>query len=108
MAPYERHEALCGFRLSKTRVGDILVLVRFCYERRQAGSGPEFRQAEDAAGSMIAAEYELRTRQRSWTQEFHCSNLMADCFQQLLKERGDFAADMAWVLASRGAGSTKC
>ncbi|KAG6285139.1 hypothetical protein E4U46_006146 [Claviceps purpurea] len=85
------HEALCGFRLSKTRVGDILALVRFCYER----PGPEKLKRLVASYSAAIMDPEV-------------SNLMADCFQQLLEERGDFAADMAWFLASRAAGSTKC
>ncbi|KAG6063447.1 hypothetical protein E4U32_001242 [Claviceps aff. humidiphila group G2b] len=85
------HQALCGFRLSKTRVGDILALVRFCYER----PGPE--KLKKLVASYSAAIMDPGV-----------SNLMPDCFQQLLKERGDFAADMAWFLASRAAGSTKC
>ncbi|KAG6111354.1 hypothetical protein E4U13_004854 [Claviceps humidiphila] len=85
------HQALCGFRLSKTRVGDILALVRFCYER----PGPE--KLKRLVASYSAAIMDPGV-----------SNLMPDCFQQLLKERGDFAADMAWFLASRAAGSTKC
>ncbi|KAG6156497.1 hypothetical protein E4U51_008228 [Claviceps purpurea] len=85
------HQALCGFRLSKTRVGDILALVRFCYER----PGPE--KLKRLVASYSAAIMDPGV-----------SNLMADCFQRLLKERGDFAADMAWFLASRAAGSTKC
>ncbi|KAG6135424.1 hypothetical protein E4U28_005394 [Claviceps purpurea] len=85
------HQALCGFRLSKARVGDILALVRFCYER----PGPD--KLKRLVASYSAAIMDPGV-----------SNLMADCFQQLLKERGDFAADMAWFLASRAAGSTKC
>ncbi|KAG5961167.1 hypothetical protein E4U57_007824 [Claviceps arundinis] len=85
------HQALCGFRLSKARVGDILALVRFCYER----PGPEKLKRLVASYSAAIMDPEV-------------SDLMADCFQQLLKERGDFAADMAWFLASRAAGSTKC
>ncbi|KAG5961938.1 hypothetical protein E4U56_003611 [Claviceps arundinis] len=85
------HQALCGFRLSKTRVGDILALVRFCYER----PGPE--KLKRLVASYSAAIMDPGV-----------SNLMPDYFQQLLKERGDFAADMAWFLASRAAGSTKC
>ncbi|KAG5986367.1 hypothetical protein E4U52_000300 [Claviceps spartinae] len=85
------HQALCGFRLSKTRVGDILALVRFCYER----PGPE--KLKRLVASYSAAIMDPGV-----------SNLIPDCFQQLLKERGDFAADMAWFLASRAAGSTKC
>ncbi|KAG6096481.1 hypothetical protein E4U14_007941 [Claviceps sp. LM454 group G7] len=85
------HQALCGFRLSKTRVGDILALVRFCYER----PGPE--KLKRLVASYSAAIMDPGV-----------SNLMPDCFQELLKERGDFAADMAWFLASRAAGSTKC
>ncbi|KAG6213500.1 hypothetical protein E4U34_006705, partial [Claviceps purpurea] len=85
------HEALCGFRLSKARVGDVLALVRFCYER----PGPDKLKRLVASYSAAIMDPEV-------------SNLMADCFQQLLKERGDFAADMAWFLASRAAGSTKC
>ncbi|KAG6079527.1 hypothetical protein E4U15_003716 [Claviceps sp. LM218 group G6] len=86
------HQALCGFRLSKTitRVGDILALVRFCYER----PGPE--KLKRLVASYSAAIMDPGV-----------SNLMPDCFQELLKERGDFAADMAWFLASRAAGSTK-
>ncbi|KAG6318338.1 hypothetical protein E4U22_005500 [Claviceps purpurea] len=85
------HQALCGFRLSKARVGDILALVRFCYER----PGPDKLKRLVASYSAAIMDPEV-------------SNFMADCFQQLLKERGDFAADMAWFLASRAAGSTKC
>ncbi|KAG6024096.1 hypothetical protein E4U40_003591 [Claviceps sp. LM458 group G5] len=85
------HQALCGFRLSKTRVSDILALVRFCYER----PGPE--KLKRLVASYSAAIMDPGV-----------SNLMADCFQKLLKERGDFAADMAWFLASRAAGSMKC
>ncbi|KAG6079525.1 hypothetical protein E4U15_003714 [Claviceps sp. LM218 group G6] len=85
------HQALCGFRLSKARVGDVLALVRFCYER----PGPE--KLKRLVASYSAAIMDPGV-----------SSLMPDCFQQLLKERGDFAADMAWFLASRAAGSTKC
>ncbi|KAG6078058.1 hypothetical protein E4U16_001692 [Claviceps sp. LM84 group G4] len=85
------HQALCGFRLSKARVADILALVRFCYER----PGPD--KLKKLVASYSAAIMDPGV-----------SKLMADCFQQLLKERGDFAADMAWFLASRAAGSTKC
>ncbi|KAG5935674.1 hypothetical protein E4U60_003015 [Claviceps pazoutovae] len=85
------HQALCGFRLSKARVGDILALVRFCYER----PGPE--KLKRLVASYSAAIMDPGV-----------SHLMANCFEQRLKERGDFATDMALFLASRAAGGITC
>ncbi|KAG6218201.1 hypothetical protein E4U34_004233 [Claviceps purpurea] len=85
------HEALCGFRLSRERIGDILALVRYCYER----PGPEKLKQLVAAYSAAIVNSQG-------------SDVVAEYFRDLLRERGDFAADMAWFLACRVMGSERC
>ncbi|KAG6204920.1 hypothetical protein E4U35_002998 [Claviceps purpurea] len=85
------HQALCGFRLSKARVGDILALVRFCYER------PCPDRLKKLLASYSAAIMDIQV-----------SRDVAKSFQELLKEREDFGADVAWFLACRLTGSTEC
>ncbi|KAG6075810.1 hypothetical protein E4U15_005431 [Claviceps sp. LM218 group G6] len=78
------HKALCLFRLSSERIGDILALVRFCYER----PGPD--RLKKLVASYSAAVIDPCV-----------SEDVAQSFQELLKERGDFAADIAWFMACR-------
>lgn len=78
------HKALCLFRLSSERIGDILALVRFCYER----PGPD--RLKKLVASYSAAVIDPCV-----------SEGVAQSFQELLKERGDFAADIAWFMACR-------
>ncbi|KAG6318336.1 hypothetical protein E4U22_005498 [Claviceps purpurea] len=85
------HEALCGFRLSKARVGDILALVRFCYQVPCPG------KLRRLVASYSAAIMDIQV-----------SRDVAKSFQELLKEREDFGADVAWFLACRLTGSTEC
>ncbi|KAG6288493.1 hypothetical protein E4U09_005514 [Claviceps aff. purpurea] len=85
------HQALCGFRLSKARVGDVLALVRFCYER------PCPDRLKKLLASYSAAIMDIQV-----------SRDVAKSFQELLKEREDFGADVAWFLACRLTGSTEC
>ncbi|KAG5914775.1 hypothetical protein E4U61_005328 [Claviceps capensis] len=84
------HEALCGFRLSKARVGDILALVRFCYEVPCPG---KLRR--------LVASYSAAIM------DSEVSRDVAKSFKGLLKEREDFGADMAWFMACRLTGSTE-
>ncbi|KAG6075809.1 hypothetical protein E4U15_005430 [Claviceps sp. LM218 group G6] len=85
------HQALCGFRLSKARVGDVLALVRFCYER------PCPDRLKNLLASYSAAIMDVEV-----------SRDVAKSFQELLKEREDFGADVAWFLACRLTGSAEC
>ncbi|KAG5987056.1 hypothetical protein E4U52_007961 [Claviceps spartinae] len=85
------HEALCGFRLSKARVGDILALVRFCYEV----PCPEKLRRLVASYSAAIMDSEV-------------SREVAKGFKELLKEREGFGADMAWFMACRLTGSMEC
>ncbi|KAG6078059.1 hypothetical protein E4U16_001691 [Claviceps sp. LM84 group G4] len=85
------HQALCGFRLSKARVGDVLALVRFCYER------PCPERLKRLVASYSAAIMDIQV-----------SRDVAESFKELLKEREDFGADVAWFLACRLTGSTEC
>ncbi|KAG6110195.1 hypothetical protein E4U14_002892 [Claviceps sp. LM454 group G7] len=91
LAMQKLHKALCGFQLSRQRIGDILDLVRFCYER----PGPE--KLKRLVASYSAAIIDVRDE-----------NFVAQCFRDLLEERGDFAADMAWFMACRLTGFTEC
>ncbi|KAG6108785.1 hypothetical protein E4U13_006307 [Claviceps humidiphila] len=85
------HKALCGFGLSRERIGDILALIRYCYDR----PGPEKLKKMVASYSAAIVNSQV-------------SDVVAECFQGLLRERGDFAADMAWFLACRVTHSTEC
>ncbi|KAG5914776.1 hypothetical protein E4U61_005329 [Claviceps capensis] len=85
------HQALCGFRLSKARVGDVLALVRFCYEL------PCPDRLKKLLASYSAAIMDVEV-----------SRDVAKSFKDLLKEREDFGADVAWFLACRLTGSTEC
>ncbi|KAG5953771.1 hypothetical protein E4U58_000289 [Claviceps cyperi] len=78
------HKALCLFRLSSERIGDILAFVRFCYER----PGPDRLK-------KLVASYSAAVIDPCVSEE------VAQFFQELLKERGDFAADIAWFMACR-------
>ncbi|KAG5916578.1 hypothetical protein E4U42_007594 [Claviceps africana] len=88
LAMQKLHAALCGFRLSRERLDDVLALVRFCYER----PGPD----------------KLRRLVASYTAGIVDSASPADCFRGVLQERGDFAADVAWFLACRLVRSAEC
>ncbi|KAG6078063.1 hypothetical protein E4U16_001687 [Claviceps sp. LM84 group G4] len=76
--------ALCGFLLSRERIGDILALIRYCYEQ----PGPERLKKMVAMYSAAIVNSQV-------------SDVVVEDFEDLLKERGDFAADMAWFLACR-------
>ncbi|KAG6078061.1 hypothetical protein E4U33_000957 [Claviceps sp. LM78 group G4] len=91
LAMQKIHRALCEFRLSRVRVNDILALVRFCYER------PAPEKLRKLVASYSAAIMDSTV-----------SKVLAECFQDVLKESGEFAADIAWFLACRVTGSTKC
>ncbi|KAG6062522.1 hypothetical protein E4U32_002237 [Claviceps aff. humidiphila group G2b] len=91
LAMQKLHKALCGFQLSLERIGDILDLVRFCYER------PCPDKLKRLVASYSAAIVDSRGK-----------NVAAECFRGLMKERGDFAADMAWFMACRLTGFTEC
>ncbi|KAG6075813.1 hypothetical protein E4U15_005434 [Claviceps sp. LM218 group G6] len=91
VAMQKLHKALCEFRLSRVRVDDILALVRFCYER------PAPEKLRKLVASYSAAIMDSKV-----------STVLAECFQDVLKESGEFAADIAWFLACRVTGSTKC
>ncbi|KAG6197733.1 hypothetical protein E4U35_007352 [Claviceps purpurea] len=81
------HKALCGFRLSRESIGDIMALVRFCYER------PCPEKLKRLVASYSAAIIDSGGQ-----------DIVDEGFRNLLKERGDFAADMAWIMACRLAG----
>ncbi|KAG6218203.1 hypothetical protein E4U34_004235 [Claviceps purpurea] len=85
------HEALCGFSLSRERIGDILALIRYCYDQ----PGPEKLKRMVAMYSAAVVNSQI-------------PDVVAECFQDLLRERGDFAADMAWFLACRVTSSIEC
>ncbi|KAG6078060.1 hypothetical protein E4U16_001690 [Claviceps sp. LM84 group G4] len=85
------HRALCGFGLSRERIGDVLALIRYCYDR----PGPEKLKKMVAMYSAAIVNSQV-------------SDVVAECFPGLLRERGDFAADMAWFLACRVTHSTGC
>ncbi|KAG5987961.1 hypothetical protein E4U52_007007 [Claviceps spartinae] len=91
VAMQKLHKALCEFRLSRVRVDDILALVCFCYER------PAPEKLRKLVASYSAAIMDSTV-----------STVLAECFQDVLKESGEFAADIAWFLACRVTGSTKC
>ncbi|KAG6030218.1 hypothetical protein E4U40_008035 [Claviceps sp. LM458 group G5] len=67
LALQKLHGALCGFRLSRNRMNDILALVRFCYER----PGPE--KLKRLVASYSAAIIDVRGE-----------NFVAECFRNLM------------------------
>ncbi|KAG5961190.1 hypothetical protein E4U58_004387 [Claviceps cyperi] len=85
------HKALCGFGLSRKRIGDILALIRYCYDQ----PGPEKLKKMVASYSAAIVNSQV-------------SDVVVEHFRDLLRERGDFAADMAWLLACRVTHSTEC
>ncbi|KAG6129386.1 hypothetical protein E4U38_005150 [Claviceps purpurea] len=91
LAMRKLHKALCGFLLSRERLNDIVSLVRFCYER------PCPEKLKRLVTSYSAAIVDSQGK-----------NVAAECFRSLMKERGDFAADMAWFMACRLTGFTEC
>ncbi|KAG6078062.1 hypothetical protein E4U16_001688 [Claviceps sp. LM84 group G4] len=78
------HETLCGFSLSTERINDVLALIRYCYEQ----PGLERLKKMVAMYSAAVVNSDIQ-------------DLVIEDFEDLLKERGDFAADMAWFLAYR-------
>lgn len=78
---HKLHQALCGFRLSRARVPDILALVRFCYDNL----APE--KLRGLVAFYLACIVELVSEIGS--------------FNELLKENGDFAADLACAMVCR-------
>ncbi|KAG6062523.1 hypothetical protein E4U32_002238 [Claviceps aff. humidiphila group G2b] len=84
LAMRKLHKALCGFRLSTLRIGDIVSLVDYCYDR----PCPEKLR-------MMVASY-LATIMDS-----HVTDTAANCFRRFLTRRKDFAADMAWFMVCR-------
>ncbi|CCE32468.1 uncharacterized protein CPUR_06328 [Claviceps purpurea 20.1] len=78
------HEALCGFSLSIVRIGDILALIRYCYEQ------PDLKRLKKMVAMYSAAVVNSQIQE-----------VVIEDFEDLLTERGDFAADMAWFLACR-------
>ncbi|KAG5987075.1 hypothetical protein E4U43_005248 [Claviceps pusilla] len=88
LAMQKLHGALCGFRLSRERLDDVLALVRFCYER----------PAPDKLKRMVA----------SYAAGVVDSAVPADCFKEVLKDMEDFAADVAWFMVCRLKGSGEC
>ncbi|KAG5985330.1 hypothetical protein E4U54_006042 [Claviceps lovelessii] len=88
LAMQKLHGALCGFRLSRERLDDVLALVRFCYER----------PAPDKLKRMVA----------SYAAGVVDSAVPTDCFKAVLKDMEDFAADVAWFMACRLKGSGEC
>ncbi|KAG5961162.1 hypothetical protein E4U57_007819 [Claviceps arundinis] len=85
------HEALCGFSLSRERIGEILALIRYCYD--QPGSERLKRMVAMYSAAVVNSQI---------------PDVVAECFRDLLRERGDFAADMALFLACRVSFSIKC
>ncbi|KAG6218202.1 hypothetical protein E4U34_004234 [Claviceps purpurea] len=78
------HVALCTFELSEERIEDILALVCFCYDQQGA------ERLKRMVASYSAAIMDVQV-----------SRQVADGFQALIKERAEFAADMAWILTCR-------
>ncbi|KAG6034626.1 hypothetical protein E4U41_006472 [Claviceps citrina] len=85
LAMHKLHRALCGFRLSRARLQDVVALVRFCY-----GRGP------DALRDLVA----------SYAAGIVGSTMPPDCARELLGAEREFAADMAWLMACRLMGTT--
>ncbi|KAG6090363.1 hypothetical protein E4U15_006685 [Claviceps sp. LM218 group G6] len=81
LAIQKLHKALCGFRLSRERVGDIVALVRFCYER------PGSQRLRDLVVSYSVAILD--------------SDITIDHFRGVLKERAAFAEDIALLLGQQ-------
>ncbi|KAG5963100.1 hypothetical protein E4U56_003002 [Claviceps arundinis] len=78
------HKALCGFSLSIARINDILALIRYCYEQ------PDLKRLKKMVAMYSAAVVNSQIQE-----------VVIEDFEDLLQERGDFAADMAWFLACR-------
>ena len=74
------HQALCGFRLSRARALDIVALARFCYDNL----APE--KLRGLVMFYLACTAELMSEIGS--------------FNELLRENGHFAADLACALVS--------
>ncbi|KAG5979967.1 hypothetical protein E4U55_004526 [Claviceps digitariae] len=81
LAMQKLHQALCGFRLSRERFNDVLALVRFCYDR------PAPDKLKKLVVSYIAGIVD--------------TEIAAACLKEILKEKGEFAADVAWLMARR-------
>lgn len=75
------HRALCGFRPSLERVSDVLALVRLCYDN------PAPAKLKELLASYLACYTE--------------SVFLVSSFKDLLRKKGDFAADLACAMASR-------
>ncbi|KAG6124509.1 hypothetical protein E4U38_008430 [Claviceps purpurea] len=84
LAMQKLHKALSEFRLSVRRMGSIVSLVSYCYER------PCPEKLKKMVASYSAAIMDSQV-----------TDVAACCFQKLLEDRGDFAADMAWFMACR-------
>ncbi|KAG5938887.1 hypothetical protein E4U53_007925 [Claviceps sorghi] len=88
LAMQKLHAALSGFRLSRERLDDVLALMRFCYER------PAPERLKSMVASYVAGIVDSATPR--------------DCFREVFRERGDFAADVAWFMACRLVRSGEC
>ncbi|CCE31556.1 uncharacterized protein CPUR_05409 [Claviceps purpurea 20.1] len=84
LAMQKLHKALSEFRLSVRRMGSIVSLVSYCYERPCPG------KLKKMVASYSAAIMDSQV-----------TDVAACCFQKLLEDRGDFAAEMAWFMACR-------
>ncbi|KAG5961163.1 hypothetical protein E4U57_007820 [Claviceps arundinis] len=77
------HKLLCRFRLSRERIEDVLALIRYCYDR------PGIEKLKEMVAAYSAAIIDAQV-----------SDVVAECFRDVLRERGDFAADIACHLVS--------
>ncbi|KAG6071674.1 hypothetical protein E4U15_007386 [Claviceps sp. LM218 group G6] len=84
------HKLLCNFGLSRERIKDVLALIRYCYDR------PGLEKLKKMVAAYSAAIINAQV-----------SDVVAECFRDLLREKGEFAADIAWALACRVTQSTE-
>ncbi|KAG6075812.1 hypothetical protein E4U15_005433 [Claviceps sp. LM218 group G6] len=77
------HKLLCRVRLSRERIEDVLALIRYCYDR------PGIEKLKEMVAAYSAAIIDAQV-----------SDVVAECFRDVLRERGDFAADIACHLVS--------
>ncbi|KAG6297370.1 hypothetical protein E4U45_005494 [Claviceps purpurea] len=85
------HGVLCEFALSRERIGDIMALVRYCYE--PPGSERLRRMVAWYSAAIMSADF---------------SDEVAGLFFELLTDKPEFAIQMAWFLSRRVIRSTWC
>ncbi|KAG6123852.1 hypothetical protein E4U28_002028 [Claviceps purpurea] len=90
------HQALCGFRLSKERVGDIMSLVRFCFDQN-----PDY---DSRLKKLLANDSRLKKLLASYSAaiiDVEAPAEVLEDFRELFQEVEEFGANVARFLSCR-------